>query len=270
MGGCGAAVRPGRSRRFCGLPKPRCGAILYFDHAGRLLRSGVCALSPGGDAKLRGPFALSAAAQAALLEQRRWQPPAFEALSEAGARSTAWLHPSEFGNALGKRAALYGGFAFTDGEGGEGGGVYFCLELPLGRARLRLAGTAPPHCAPTLRERFALPAHGSTNLLGLLGLGSTSPAAEAEARAAQGGDEGGAQERQPGSGSLALDLPISHSVLDLKRQIAREWYLPAGSQRLTIPSLLARELRDDDTLSASGCEAGVVYELKCAQPSTLF
>ena len=174
-----------------------CGAVLYFDHAGRLLASGACALSPGGDAQLRGPFPLSAAAQAALAERQRWQPPAFEVLAEAGARSTAWLHPSEFGDALGARGAPYGGFAFTDGEGGEGSGVYFCLEPPLGSARLCLEGAAPPHRAPTLREVFALPPLGSTNLLGPLGA-----AAEAEARAAQGddagGDAGGAQERPPG------------------------------------------------------------------------
>jgi hypothetical protein len=260
-------LRLGPSRPILRLSTQRCGAILYFDHAGQLLASGACALSPGGDAKLRGPFALSAAAQAALTEQERWQPPAFEALAEAGARSTAWLHPSEFGDALGARAAPYGGFAFTDGEGGEGGGVYFCLEPPLGSARLCLEGDAPPHCALTLRERFALPALGSTNLLGLLGFGPVSSTAEAEA--AQGGDAGGAQERQPGSGSLALDTPISFSVLDLKRQIAREWHVPTGAQRLTIPALLARELRDDDTLAASGCEAGAVYEVNCAPPSTL-
>ena len=47
-----------------------CGAILYFDHAGRLLASGACALAPGGDAQLRGPFTLSAAAQAALAQTR--------------------------------------------------------------------------------------------------------------------------------------------------------------------------------------------------------
>ena len=238
---------------------------------GRLLASGACALSPGGDAKLRGPFALSAAAQAALAEQERWQPPAFEALAEAGARSTAWIHPSEFGDAQGVRAAPYGGFAFTDGEGGEGGGVYFCLEPPHGTARLCLEGDAPPHCAPTLRERFALPALGSTNLLGLLGFGPISSDAETEARAAQGGDAGGAQERPPGSGPLALDIPISYSVFDLKRQIAREWHVPAGAQRLTIPALLGRELRDGDTLAASGCKAGAAYEVHCAPaPSALW
>ena len=269
-------MRPGRSRRPCGFRPLRCGAILYFDHAGRLLSSSACALSPGGDAKLRGPFALSAAAQAALAEQERWQPPAFEALAEAGARSTAWIHPSEFGDAQGVRAAPYGGFAFTDGEGGEGGGVYFCLEPPYGTARLCLEGAAPPRrefnwlqCWSTLCERFALPALGSTNLPELLGLGPVSSAAKAEARAAQGGDAGGAQERQPGSGSLALDIPISYSVLDLKRQIAREWHVPAGAQRLTIPALLARELRDADTLAASGCKAGAAYEVHCAPPSTL-
>jgi len=104
-------------------------------------------------------------------------------------------------------------------------------------------------------------------LLGLLGFGPVSSTAEAEA--AQGGDAGSAQERQPGSGSLALDTPISFSVLDLKQQIAREWHVPTGAQRLTIPALLARELRDDDTLAASGCEAGAVYEVNCAPPSTL-
>ena len=115
-------------------------------------------------------------------------------LAEAGARSTTWLHPSEFGDALGARGAPYGGFAFTDGEGGAGAGVYFCLEPPLGSARLCLEGAAPPHRAPTLRELFALPPLGSTNLLG-----PRCSAAEAQGDDA-GGDAGGVEERPPGYG----------------------------------------------------------------------
>ena len=222
--------------------------------------------------------------QDALAAQQRWQPPAFEALAQAGACSMAWLHPSEFGDALGARAAPYGGFALADGACGMGGGVYYCVELPLGTTKLRLAGLAglagldglagsvgavPSPPAPTLRGRFALPSYGSTHLLGPAPPPRGLAALEAEARAARGANAGGVQEWRAGAHSpLALDVPVSHAVLDLKRQIAREWHLPAGSQRLTIPSLLARELRDEDTLAASGCKPGMVYELACAPPLT--
>ena len=65
-------------------------------------------------------------------------------------------------------------------------------EPPLGSARLCLEGAAPPHRAPTLRELFALPPLGSTNLLG-----PRCSAAEAQGDDA-GGDAGGVEERPPG------------------------------------------------------------------------
>ena len=57
-------------------------------------------------------------------------------------------------------------------------------------------------------------------------------------------------------------------MLDLKRRLAREWPLPAGQQRLTIPALRARELCDEETLEAAGCRAGGVYRVSCAPPCT--
>ena len=57
-------------------------------------------------------------------------------------------------------------------------------------------------------------------------------------------------------------------MLDLKRRLAREWHLPAGQQRLTIPALRARELCDEETLEAAGCRAGGVYQVSCAPPCT--
>ena len=76
------------------------------------------------------------------------------------------------------------------------------------------------------------------------------------------------QERPAGCGSLTLDVPISHSTLDLKRRVAREWHVPTGAQRLTIPALRARELCDEETLEAAGCRAGAVYQVSCAPPCT--
>ena len=173
--------------------------------------------------------------------------------------STAWLHPGEFGAALGARAAPFGGFAFTDEPRGLGGGIYFCLELPQRTTRLRLAAAAAPlGSGPSLLGAFALPRRGSTALADV-SLGT--PASEGE-----GAAPAGAAEAAWRPVSLDLAVPLSHSVLDLKWKIAREWHVPAEAQCLTIPSLQARgELRDEDTLAASGCKAGAVYELKLQQ-----
>lgn len=236
-----------------------CGALLYFDSSGKQMRaSGSCALSPGGDCKLLGPFAMSASAQATVAEQQRWQPVALEALVEAGALSSAWLHPSEgwltgrkgWELALGEQPVPYGGLAFSSEALGAGAAVYFAFEPPAGKARLRLEASAPLGRPATLRDSLALPAVGSSRLVDP----TTTNIAPAAPRVAAGGAWRDV--------SLVLEMPVSHSVRDLKLRVAREWHLPVDAQHLTLPARRGRPaLADDESLADIGCKQGSQHTL---------
>ena len=237
-----------------------CGALVYFDGSGKQMRaSGSCALSPGGECKLLGPFAMSASAQATVAEQQRWQPVALEALTEAGALSSAWLHPSEgwltgrhgWELGLGEQPVPYGGLAFSSEALGDGAAVYFAFEPPAGKARLRLEASAPLGRPATLRDSLALPTLGSSRLVDTTAT-SIAPAAP---RVAAGGAWRDVK--------LVLEVPVSHSVRDLKLRIAREWHLPVDAQHLTLPARRSPSaLADDESLAEIGCKEGSQHALR--------
>ena len=63
--------------------------------------------------------------------------------------------------------------------------------------------------------------------------------------------------------ALVVDLPTSHTVLDLKLRIAQEWHLPVGSQDLTMPSRQGQaDLRDEESLGEVGCKEDALHEVQ--------